>query len=118
FNKGLFESLTPAQQAILEYAAEAANTANFGLAMDKYSADLVDLRDNAGVNIYRTPESIMTAQLESWDTVLTDLESDDYFARVVKSQKDWSDRVGYYMLLNQADYKLAYEHYFPGKLPS
>ena len=58
----------------------------------------------------------MQAQLDSWDTVLVDLEKDDYFARVVKSQKDWSDRVGYYMLLNQADYKLAYEHYFPGKL--
>lgn len=116
FNKDLYESLTEPQQKILEYAAEAANTANFGLAMDRYSSDLVDLRDNNGVNIYRTPESIMAAQLDSWDTVLQDLEKDDYFARVVKSQKDWSDRVGYYMLLNQADYKLAYEHYFPNKL--
>ncbi|GAB5447339.1 MAG: TRAP transporter substrate-binding protein [Gymnodinialimonas sp.] len=61
FNKELFESLTESQQKILEYAAEAANTANFGLAMDRYSADLVDLRDNNGVNIYRTPTSIMEA---------------------------------------------------------
>ncbi|MEM0906235.1 MAG: TRAP transporter substrate-binding protein [Pseudomonadota bacterium] len=116
FNKDLFESLTDSQRAILEYAAEAASVANFGLAMDRYSADLVNLRDNSGVNVYRTPQSIMQAQLNSWDTVLEGLEADDYFARVVKSQKDWSDRVGYYMLLNQADYKLAYEHYFPGKL--
>ncbi|MEM8552423.1 MAG: TRAP transporter substrate-binding protein [Pseudomonadota bacterium] len=116
FNKGLFETLTDEQRAILEYAAEATSTANFGLAMDRYSADLVDLRDNNDVNIYRTPQSIMQAQLDSWDTVLADLEGDDYFARVVKSQKDWSDRVGFYMLLNQADYKLAYDHYFPGKL--
>jgi len=116
FNKELFESLSESQQKILEYAAEAANTANFGLAMDRYSSDLVDLRDNNGVNIYRTPSSIMKAQLESWDKVLEDLEADDYFARVVKSQKDWSERVGYYMLLNQADYKLAFDHYFPNTL--
>jgi len=116
FNKGLYESLPEEQQAILEYASEAASTANYGLAMDRYSADLVDLRDNNGVNVYRTPTSIMEAQLESWDTVLEDLTQDDFFGRVVESQKNWSDRVGYYNLLNQADYKLAYDHYFPGKL--
>ncbi|MBU2532707.1 MAG: TRAP transporter substrate-binding protein, partial [Alphaproteobacteria bacterium] len=40
FNKQKFDSLSPDLQAILEYAAEAANTANYGLAMDRYSADL------------------------------------------------------------------------------
>ena len=41
-------------QAILEYAAEAANTANYGLAMDIYSADLQTLINDDGVNVYRT----------------------------------------------------------------
>ncbi|WP_108662329.1 TRAP transporter substrate-binding protein [Acuticoccus kandeliae] len=116
FNKSLFDSLSGEQQAILEYAAEAASTANYGLAMDRYSADLASLRDESGVNIYRTPNSIMDAQLDSWDTVLEDLTKDEYFNRVVESQKAWSDRVGYYILQNQADYKMAYDHYFPNKL--
>ena len=116
FNKSLFEDLADEQKAILEYAAEAASTANYGLAMDRYSSDLVELRDNDGVNVYRTPTSIMAAQLDSWDTVLEDLVQDEYFNRVVESQKAWSERVGYYILLNQADYKLAYDHYFPNKL--
>jgi len=116
FNRSLFETLPEEHQAILEYAAEAASTANYGLAMDRYSADLVDLRDNLGVNVYRTPQSIMAAQLESWDKVLDELKQDEYFNRVVESQRAWSERVGYYNLLNQADYKLAYEHYFPGQL--
>jgi len=116
FNRSLFDTLSEEHKAILEYAAEAASTANFGLAMDQYSKDLVYLRDEADVNVYRTPTSVMQAQLESWDAVLEDLTDDDYFNRVVESQKAWSDRVGYYMLLNQADYKLAYEHYFPGRL--
>ncbi|MBK0398872.1 TRAP transporter substrate-binding protein DctP [Limibaculum sp. M0105] len=117
FNKDLFDSLSPEQQAILEYAAEAANTANFGLAMDKYSADLQKLINDDGVTVHRTDTTILKAQLEAWDTVLADLNSDPYFKKVVDSQKAWSDRVAYYYLVNAADYKLAYDHYFPGKLP-
>ncbi len=115
-NKDRFEELDPDLQAILEYAAEAANTANFGMAMDRYSADLQALINEDGVEVHRTPESVMAAQLESWDEVLADLESDEYFSKVVASQKDWAERVAYYALMNAADYKLAYNHYFPDRL--
>jgi len=115
-NKDRFESLDPDLQAIIEHAAEAANTANYGLAMDKYSADLQKLINEDGVNVYRTPESIMKAQLDSWDKVLADLEKDAFFKKVVDSQKAWSERVAFYDLMNSADYKLAFEHYFPGRL--
>jgi TRAP-type mannitol/chloroaromatic compound transport system substrate-binding protein len=116
FNKDRFESLPDEHQAILEYAAEAANTANYGLAMDRYSADLQTLINEDGVNVYRTPDSIMQAQLDSWDVVLEDLMQDQYFAKVVDSQKAWAERVAFYDMTNAADFKLAYEHYFPGRL--
>jgi TRAP-type mannitol/chloroaromatic compound transport system substrate-binding protein len=116
FNKDRFESLPEEHQAILEHAAEAANTANYGMAMDSYSKDLQRLINEDGVNVYRTPEDIMAAQLDSWDKVLEDLMQDEFFAKVVESQKEWSERVAFYDLMNAADYKLAYEHYFPGKL--
>ncbi|MEM6974253.1 MAG: TRAP transporter substrate-binding protein [Pseudomonadota bacterium] len=118
FNKDLFDDMSEEQQAILEYAAEAANTANYGLAMDKYSADLQKLINEDGVNVYRTPESILKEQLGAWDTVLADLTGDEYFNRVVESQKAWCERCAFYDLLNAADYKLAYNHYYPGKLPA
>jgi TRAP-type mannitol/chloroaromatic compound transport system substrate-binding protein len=116
FNKGLFDRLPAEHQAILEHAAEATNTANFGLAMDRYSSDLQWLMDEAGVNVYRTDPSIMQAQLDSWDQVLDDLMQDEFFAKVVDSQKEWSRRVAYYYLMNQPDYQMAYNHYFPGRL--
>ena len=116
FNKDRFESLAAEQQAILEYSAEAANTASYGLAMDRYSADLQKLIHEDGVNVYRTDQSILEAQLESWDEVLANLTSDPYFAKVVESQKAWSHRVAFYDLNNSADYKLAFKHYFPGEL--
>lgn len=115
-NKRRFDGLSPEHKAILEYAAEAANTANYGLAMDRYSADLQTLINKDGVKVIRTPESIMAAQLKSWDEVLKKLNEDAYFKKVVDSQRAWSDRVGYYDLINSADYKLAYKHYFPGKI--
>jgi TRAP-type mannitol/chloroaromatic compound transport system substrate-binding protein len=118
FNKPKYESLPKEVQAILEYGAEAANTANYGFAMDKYSADLQKLINKDKVNVYRTDVSIMKAQLASWDKVLEKLNQDAFFKKVVDSQKAWSQRVAYYDLLNTADYKLAYQHYFPGKLPA
>jgi TRAP-type mannitol/chloroaromatic compound transport system substrate-binding protein len=118
FNKPKYESLPKEVQAILEYGAEAANTANYGFAMDKYSADLQKLITKDKVNVYRTDVSIMKAQLASWDKVLKKLNQDAFFKKVVDSQKAWSQRVAYYDLLNTADYKLAYQHYFPGKLPA
>jgi TRAP-type mannitol/chloroaromatic compound transport system substrate-binding protein len=116
FNKDLYESLPAEQQAILEYSAEAANTANYGLAMDSYSRDLQTLINDDGVNVYRTDESIMAAQLDSWDKVLEGLTQDPFFKKVVDSQKAWSERVAFYDIMNSADYKLAYKHYFPGKI--
>ena len=40
FNKDKFESLPKEHQAILEYTAEAASTANYALAMDRSLAGL------------------------------------------------------------------------------
>ncbi|MCB1715838.1 MAG: TRAP transporter substrate-binding protein [Candidatus Competibacteraceae bacterium] len=116
FNKNMFESLPEELQAILEYATEAANTANYGLAMDNYSADLQKLINEAGVKVIRTPQEVMAAQLDAWDSVLEELVKDPFFKKVVDSQRAWSERVAFYDLMNSADYRLAYEHYFPGKL--
>ncbi len=116
FNKRKYESLDPDLRAILEYAAEATSTANYGFAMDNYSRDLQTLINKDGVKVYRTPQSVLDAQLKSWDRVLAKLTKDPFFKKVVDSQKAWSERVAFYDLMNSADYKLAYKHYFPGKI--
>ncbi len=113
FNKTKFDALPAELQAILEYAAEAANTANFATAMDNYSNDLQKLVKEHGVKVYRTPKPVMEAQLKSWDQVLENLNQDAFFKKVVDSQRVWSERVAFYSLMNQADYGLAFDHYFP-----
>jgi len=116
-NRDKFESLPAEHQAILEYAAEAANTANYATAMDNYSRDLQKLINESGVRVHRTPESVMQAQPASWDKVLEKLNQDAFFKKIVDSQREWAQRVAFYDLMNSADYKLAYNHYFPGALP-
>ncbi|MCV0394425.1 MAG: TRAP transporter substrate-binding protein [Rhizobiaceae bacterium] len=116
FNKDTFDGLDPDLQAILQYGVEAAHLANFSLAMDQYSADLEKLQNESGVNVIRTPDSILQAQLEAWDKILPPLMEDDYFKRVVDSQKEWCERVVYFSLQNSPDYRLAYQHYYPDKL--
>jgi TRAP-type mannitol/chloroaromatic compound transport system substrate-binding protein len=116
FNKKKFLSLADEQRAILKYAAEAASSNNFWKGQDRYSADLQWLEKEAGVNVYRTPQSVMKAQLKAWDKILPNLEKDPFFKKVVASQKVFAHRVAYYDILNSCDYKLAFDHYFPGEL--
>ena len=118
FNKDKFESLPKEHQAILEYAAEAASTANYALAMDRYSQDLEELITKDGVSVHRTPQSVMEEQLKAWDSVLSELMKEPFFRKVVESQRAWARRVAFYDILNAADYRLAYKHYFPERTTS
>lgn len=119
FNKKKWESIPKDLQAILQYGVEAASSSNFWTAMDNYSRDLQLLMNKHKVNVIRTPKSIFQDQLKAWDVVTKKLEAEDpFFKKVVASQKDWAKRVAYYMFLNEADYKLGYEHVFKTKLPS
>ena len=113
FNKEKFENLTDAQKAILKHASEAENSNFYWHNTRRYASDLATLRDEQGVNVYRTPDSVMQAQLEAWDIVVDRISAEDeFFAKVVESQKAYAKEVMNYLNLNQPDYKLAYKHYF------
>jgi TRAP-type mannitol/chloroaromatic compound transport system substrate-binding protein len=114
-NKTRFDQLPAEHQAILEHAAEAASTASYARALDHYSVDLVELQEQQGVKVSRTPQSILDAQLAAWDQVIASLVKDPFLARLAESQKAWAKRVVAYELTNAADFRLAYEHFF-GKL--
>jgi TRAP-type mannitol/chloroaromatic compound transport system substrate-binding protein len=116
FNKSLYEKLPKEHQAILEYASEAASSDMAWKAMERYSADLVRLKNDHGVKVHRTPASVMKDQLKAWDVVVDRISKDDpFFAKVIASQKEWAKRHGAYALNNAPDYRAAYEHYY-GKL--
>ncbi len=112
FNKGKFEGLPGELQAILEHASEAENSNFYWHNTKRYSEDLAKLKEQ-GVNVYRTPDSVMAEQLKAWDIVIDRISAEDpFFAKVIASQKAYAKEVMNYLNLNQPDYKLAYKHYF------
>ena len=113
FNKETYEGLPGELQAILKYASEAENSNFYWHNTKRYADDLVTLREEQGVNVYRTPDSVMAEQLKAWDIVVDRISGEDeFFAKVVDSQKAYAKNVMNYLNLNQPDYKLAYNHYF------
>ena len=116
FNKGKFDALPADLRAILRTGVEAANSANFWLAMENYSRDLQILKDRHKVNVIRTPNSIMLEQLKAWDKLSAELSKDPINKKIIDSQRAWFQRVVFYEQLNAADYKLAYQHVYKTKL--
>ena len=113
FNKKTFDGLAPELQKILEYASEAENSNFFWHNTLRYADDLVKLKNKLGVNIYRTPDSIMAAQLKAWDVIVDKFnKKDPFFKKVVNSQKGSAKKVMAYLLLNSPDYGMAYKHHF------
>ncbi len=113
FNKTKYNGLADEHKAILKHSAAAASSQNFWMGMDRYSADLQWLTKEAGVKAYRTPQSVMNEQLKAWDVLIGRMTKEDpFFDKVLKSYRDFAHRAAFYYLLNSADYKLAYDHYF------
>lgn len=113
FNKRKFDSLSKEHQAILEYASEAENSNFYWHNTLRYADDLITLKEKSGVNVYRTPDSVMQGQLKAWDVVVDRISGEDpFFAKVVASQKAYAKKVMNYLLLNQPDYSMAYKHHF------
>ncbi len=113
FNKKTFDGLAPELQKILEYASEAENSNFYWGNTLGYADDLVKLKNKLGVNVYRTPDSIMQAQLDAWDIIVDKFNAKDaFFKKVVESQKEYAKKVMAYLLLNSPDYGMAYRHHF------
>jgi TRAP-type mannitol/chloroaromatic compound transport system substrate-binding protein len=115
-NRTKYNGLPKEQQAILQYAAEAASSANEWKAMDQYSRDLQELIEKEKVNVIRTPQSVFDAQIKAWDGLIATLGNDPFMKKVMDSQKAWVRRAVFYGMMNATDYKGAFNHHFPGVL--
>jgi hypothetical protein len=105
-------------KAIIENAVMASNSKNIWTAHEQYPKDLQALIHQDGVHVYRTSRSILQAQLNAWDKVVAKYSAEvPEFKQVIEAQRSWAKNVAYYNLLNAADPKLAYDHYFGKEQP-
>jgi TRAP-type mannitol/chloroaromatic compound transport system substrate-binding protein len=118
-NKKKWDAMPKDLQAIWKYGVEAASQSNYWTAMKNYPKDLQDLIHKEKVNVTRTPKSVFQAQLVAWDVLTKRLSDEDpFFKKVVDSQRVWAKDVCYYWFLNDADYRMGYEHVFKTQLPA
>jgi TRAP-type mannitol/chloroaromatic compound transport system substrate-binding protein len=118
FNKAKFNALPSEIKAILRYAAFAATADQFAMAHDRYSKDLEEIKKK-GVQVIKTPDSVLAAQLQAWDKVIDAQQKDPqtgaFFKKVIDSQKAWVKRTVAYTSannLNSAALDSAYKHFF------
>ena len=65
------------------------------------------------VKVYQTSDAILAAQLKGWDKVVAQFAGKDpFFKKIIDSQKAYAKRVMKYLLMNQPNYRLAYENEF------
>ncbi|HEV8655474.1 MAG TPA: TRAP transporter substrate-binding protein [Candidatus Limnocylindria bacterium] len=92
-NKGKYDAMPNDLKAIMKYAAWAESANGEWKQMDKNSTDYKKLLDR-GINIQKTPQSVLDAQLKAWDGVIASESKDNPdFVAILNSQKAWAQRI-------------------------
>ena len=113
FNKGKYNALPAELKAIIDYGVQAASADMSWKAIDRNSKDYIELKTKDKVNFYKTPDSILRAQLDAWDKVIAKKAGENpLFKKVLDSQKEFAARAGQWQNDYMVDFKMAYNRYF------
>ena len=115
FGRAKYNALPQELKNIIDYAVQAASADMSWKAIDRNSKDYVELK-KAGVAFYKTPDSILRNQLESWDKVVAKKQTENpMFKKVLDSQRAYAQRAGQWQNDYMVDFKMAWNHYFGKK---
>ncbi|HYE91689.1 MAG TPA: hypothetical protein VEA38_11745, partial [Terriglobales bacterium] len=113
FNKTKFDALPDKMKAIIENAVEAASQDMSWKAIDRYSKDYIELQTKDKVRFYKTPDSLLQAQLSAYDAAADKKAADNpMFKEIVESQKAFAARAVKWDLDTNVQRRMAYNHYF------
>jgi TRAP-type mannitol/chloroaromatic compound transport system substrate-binding protein len=113
FNRAKYDALPEDLRNILGYAAQAASADLSWKAIDRYSADYVELQEKNNVKFYKTPDAVLKRQLEIWDAVIKKrADENPMFKKVLESQRAYAKRTARWQNDTNVDYRMAFNHYF------
>jgi TRAP-type mannitol/chloroaromatic compound transport system substrate-binding protein len=93
FNKAKYDGLPEKMRAIIGSAVEASSADMSWKAVDRYSKDYVELQVKDKVKFYKTPDSVLQAQLELWEEIIEKKSAENpLFKEIVESQKAFAAR--------------------------
>ncbi|HET8745677.1 MAG TPA: TRAP transporter substrate-binding protein [Ramlibacter sp.] len=113
FNKTKYNALPAELKSIIDYAVQAASADMSWKAIDRNSKDYIELKTKDKIAFYKTPDSILRAQLEAWDKVTANKSKENpFFQKVMASQRAFAERAGQWQNDYVVDYKMAWNRYF------
>jgi TRAP-type mannitol/chloroaromatic compound transport system substrate-binding protein len=114
FNGTKYNALSPKLRAILDNCVEAASADMSWKAVDRYSKDYEAMQKTQGVKFFKTPDSVLRAQLKVFDEVVAKKSAENpLFKRIVDSQRAFAQRAVRWDLEGNTPRRMAYDHYFP-----
>ncbi|HXE50070.1 MAG TPA: TRAP transporter substrate-binding protein [Ramlibacter sp.] len=115
FNKTKYNTLPAELKSIIDYAVQAASADMSWKHADRNAKDYEEMKKQ-GIKFYKTPDSVLRAQLAAWDkTVAKKSAENPMFKKVMDSQRAFAQRVGQWYNDYTIDFKVAYNHYFAKK---
>lgn len=115
FNRAKFNALPQELRSVIDYAVQAASADMSWKAIDRNTKDYNEMK-KAGVKFYKTPDSILRAQLAAWDRTIAKKSAENaLFKKVLDSQKTFAQAAGQWQSDYMVDFKMAYNHYFSAK---
>ena len=112
FNKTKFDALPAKMRAIIENAVEAASQDLVWKSIDRYSKDYIELQTKDKVRMYKTPDSVLAAQLKAYDQATAKRKDNAIFREIEESQKAFAQRAVRFNLDYNVTPRIAYNHYF------
>ena len=115
FNKTKLNALPGELRSIIDVAVQASSADMSWKAIDRNSKDYEEMKKQ-GIKFYKTPDSILRAQLAAWDKVVNKKSAENaLFKKVLDSQRAYAARAGQWQNDYMVDFKMAYNHYFAKK---
>ena len=112
FNGPKYNALPAELKAIIENAVAASSADMSWKAIDRNTKDYEDMKKQ-GVKFYKTPDSILQAQLEAWDKVVAKKAAENaMFKKVMDSQRAFAEKAFRWQNDYMVDFKMAYNRYF------
>lgn len=116
FNKTKFESLPKDIQKIIQYACMAQSADMTWKFYKRNSDDMIEMEQKKGVKFIKTPKSVLLAQLKAWEKIVEkESKENPFFAKVIKSQKEWAARTVPWRQKIMVEMDTAYEFWFKKK---
>jgi TRAP-type mannitol/chloroaromatic compound transport system substrate-binding protein len=113
FNGTKYNAMPAKLRNILDYAVEASSADMSWKAVDRYSSAYEEMQAKQGVRFFKTPDSVLRAQLKVFDEVVAKKAAENpLFKKIVDSQKAFAKRAVKWDLDTNVQRRMAYDHYF------